>query len=73
MRLAYWAMIHPSANTPMAARITANGAAIPAPFPDAENPAISGIRNAAENTGPMNPIDCAITSTSVRRFSPRRS
>ena len=66
-------MIHPSASVPIAATITAKGDAIPAPFPDAPNPAINGIKNAALNTGPMKPTDCAMTSTSVRRFSPRRS
>ena len=66
-------MIHPNANTPTAPRITANGVAIPAPLPEADSPAISGIRNAAENTGPMNPTDWAMASTSVRRLWPSRS
>jgi hypothetical protein len=42
--------------------MTANGVAIPAPLPDAPNPAIRGIRNAAEKTGPMRPTDWATTS-----------
>src|SRR5690348_4743665 len=33
----------------------------------------SGITKAEENTGPMNPTDCATTSGSERTFAPRRS
>ena len=42
-------------------------------MPEKPNPAISGIRNAAENTGPISPTDWAITSTSFSRRVPRRS
>ena len=34
---------------------------------------MSGKMNAVENTGPMNPTDCAMQSTSVSLFSPNRS
>src|SRR2546423_5864863 len=46
---------------------------MPAPFPEALKPAISGIRNAAEKTGPMNPTDCATTSTNESFLPPSRS
>src|SRR5437763_1154657 len=46
---------------------------MPAPFPEALKPAISGIRNAAEKTGPMNPTDCATTSTNETFLPPSRS
>ena len=46
---------------------------MPAPFAAAFAPTISGIRNAAEKTGPMNPTDCATTSTSESFASPSRS
>jgi hypothetical protein len=36
-------------------------------------PTTSGITNAEENTGPMNPTDWAITSGSDKTFAPRRS
>ena len=48
--------------------------AIPPPRPDAlATPMTSGITKAEENTGPMNPTDCATTSGSERTFAPRRS
>ena len=46
---------------------------MPAPSPEKPNPAINGIRNAAENTGPIKPTDCAMTSTSLSRRLPSRS
>ena len=50
------------------------GIATPPPFPDALiTPTTSGITNAEENTGPMNPTDWAITSGKERTFAPRRS
>ena len=69
MRFAYWATIHPSANTPTPASSTASGADVPAPRAAAFTPMISGMMNAAENTGPMNPTDWATTSTRVSFFS----
>src|SRR5215469_18877717 len=58
----------------MAARITDSGEATPPPLPDALiTPTTSGITNAEENTGPMNPTDWAITSGSDKTFAPRRS
>jgi hypothetical protein len=58
----------------MEASRTDNGAATPAPLPVALMiPTINGIRNADENTGPMNPTDCAMTSISLSLVSPRRS
>ena len=74
MRFAYCATIQPRASTPIAASSTDSGAALPAPLPVAEMiPTINGIRNAAENTGPMNPTDCATTSTNESFASPSRS
>jgi hypothetical protein len=55
----------------MAARITDSGEATPPPLPDALiTPTTSGITNAEENTGPMNPTDWAITSGSDKTFAP---
>ena len=71
--MAYCATIHPSANTPIAAINTDSGAATPAPLAATFAPTISGMRNAAENTGPMKPTDWAITSTSESFASPSRS
>ncbi len=71
--MAYCATIQPNANTPIAAISTLKGAAMPAPLAAAFAPTISGIRNAAEKTGPMNPTDCATTSTSDSFGAPRRS
>ena len=55
---------------PTAASSTANGVAMPAPFPDALSPAINGIRNAMLKTGPMKPTDCEMTSTRVSFLPP---
>src|ERR1022692_2367850 len=53
---------------------TDSGEATPPPLPDALiTPTPSGITKAEENTGPMNPTDCAMTSGSDRIFAPRRS
>jgi hypothetical protein len=71
--LAYFATIQPSAKTPIAASSTASGAEVPAPRAAAFTPMISGMMNAALNTGPMNPTDCASTSTSESFLAPRRS
>ena len=50
------------------------GEATPPPLPEALiTPMTSGITKAEENTGPMNPTDCAMTSGSERIFAPRRS
>ncbi len=58
----------------MPASNTESGAATPAPFPVAlMMPTISGMMKAAENTGPMNPTDCATTSTSDSFAPPSRS
>src|SRR6516162_8025577 len=65
MRLAYSATIHPSPRMPIAATSTASGAAPPAPLLAALMPTSSGTRKAIENTGPMNPIDCATASGSL--------
>ena len=46
---------------------------MPAPSPEKLKPAIRGIRNAAEKTGPIKPTDCATTSTSLSRRLPSRS
>src|ERR1700733_1634692 len=62
------------ANTPIAAINTDRGAATPPPLPDALiTPTTSGITKADENTGPMKPTDCAITSGRERTFAPSRS
>jgi hypothetical protein len=53
---------------------TDSGDATPPPLPDALiTPTTSGITNAAEKTGPMNPTDWAITSGNERTLAPRRS
>ena len=53
---------------------TESGDATPAPFPVAlMMPTISGMMKAVEKTGPMNPTDCATTSTSDNFAPPRRS
>ena len=53
---------------------TASGAAPPAPLPVALiTPTINGITNADENTGPMNPTDWAMQSTSDSFAAPSRS
>ena len=58
----------------MPASSTESGAAMPAPFPVAlMMPTISGMMKAAEKTGPMNPTDCAMTSTSDNFPPPSRS
>jgi hypothetical protein len=41
--------------------------------PERASVAAALITKADENTGPMNPTDCAITSGSSRIFAPRRS
>ena len=47
------------------------GEATPPPLPDALiTPMTSGITKADENTGPMNPTDCAMTSGSERDLRP---
>mgnify|MGYP003349515725 CR=1 FL=1 len=60
------------AHMPIIVRMIEIGLAIPAPLP--ESPTIVGMKNAAAKTGPMNPIDCAITSRRLRlplpSFSP---
>ncbi len=44
----------------------------PAPLPLAlRTPAIGGMTKAAENTGPMNPTDCATTSTPFASLAAR--
>src|SRR4249920_773959 len=58
---------------PTAASSTARAADVPAPFAAAFTPMISGMMNAALNTGPMNPTDCASTSISESFLPPRRS
>ena len=50
---------------PIAATRTASGAAPPAPWLAAFTPTSRGTRKAIENTGPMNPIDCATASGSL--------
>jgi hypothetical protein len=71
--LAYWATIHPRANTPIAASNTDSGAEVPAPRAAALTPMISGMMNAALNTGPMKPTDCARTSIRLSFLPPSRS
>src|SRR6202162_1691857 len=64
-------MIQPRPMTPTAASTTDSAAAFPAPFPEADDsPTTKGTKNAMENTGPMNPTDCATASTSVSFFAP---
>ena len=46
---------------------------MPAPRAAAFTPMISGMMNAALNTGPMKPTDCASTSISESFLPPRRS
>src|SRR5678815_2597047 len=58
---------------PTAASTTASAAEVPAPRAAAFTPMISGMMNAELNTGPMNPTDCASTSTSESFLPPRRS
>ena len=58
----------------MAAMITDSGAATPPPLPEALiTPTTSGMTNAEEKIGPMNPTDCAMTSGSDKTLAPRRS
>ena len=53
---------------------TESGAATAPPLPEALiTPTTSGITKAEENTGPMNPMDWAMTSGSDSNFAPRRS
>ena len=71
-RLAYCATIQPIANTPTAASSTASsGATSRALARPKFTPMISGMMNAAENTGPMKPTDWASTSTSESFASPK--
>ena len=65
MRFAYSETIHPRPRMPIEATRTASGAAPPAPRLAAFTPTSRGTRNAIENTGPMNPIDCATASGSL--------
>ena len=74
MRRAKREMIHATAHMPIIAMMIETGLAMPAPLPLSDAPTIVGMKNAAAKTGPINPIDCAITSRRVRlplpSFSP---
>src|SRR5580693_8665981 len=65
--------IQPIAKTPIPAISTDSGDAMPPPLPvTLATPTTSGITKAEENTGPINPTDCAITSGNDNTLAPRR-
>src|SRR5215470_8237 len=66
-------MIHATPRMPTAARMIDTGTAMPAPLPVNEAPAMVEMKKADAKTGPMKPIDWAITSRSVSRPRPRVS
>src|SRR4051794_13252147 len=66
-------MIQATPRMPTAARRIETGTATPAPLPVNEAPAMVEMKKADANTGPMKPIDWAITSRSVSCPRPRVS
>src|SRR6476659_1347455 len=66
-------MIHATPRMPTPARMMETGTAMPAPLPVNEAPAMVEMKKADANTGPMKPIDWAMTSSSVSCPRPRVS
>ena len=61
-------MIQATPRIPTAARMIEIGTAIPAPLPVNEAPAMVEMKKADANTGPMKPIDWAMTSIKERQL-----